>query len=226
MLKRFFSRFRVGWSREVGEASAHCERSQWGTIIRGLRSCTDCRQACTARRCADAVRATTVAAVAPSTSCAVSLDEPCIITEMDQNSVDRDIRPKGIAAKSWMYIGHPEAGWRSAVIYSITGTCRVLKINRMNCLTGVLPRLAAATNGQVVAVRAGLPKVPRDQLKVARCRALPGCSPVAGVTCDSRIGVGDSLSARRYRYTRRRTFHSSIRSGKYAPSASYEDGTY
>ena len=42
----------------------------------------------------------------------------------------------------------------------------------------------------------------------------------------SRSDDGESLSARRYRYTRRRTLHSSIRSGKYAPSASYEDGTY
>jgi len=34
-----------------------------------------------------------------------------------------------------MYIGHPDAGWRSAVIYSITGTCKLLKINPVDYLT-------------------------------------------------------------------------------------------
>ena len=48
-----------------------------------------------------------------------------------------------------MYIGHPDAGWRSAVIYSITGSCALLKINPVDYLTWVLPRLVAATSGQV-----------------------------------------------------------------------------
>jgi transposase len=41
---------------------------------------------------------------------------------IDQNSVERGIRPTKLGAKNWLYIGHPDAGWRSAVIYSITGT--------------------------------------------------------------------------------------------------------
>jgi transposase len=48
---------------------------------------------------------------------------------IDQNSVERGIRPTKLGAKNWLYIGHPDAGWRSAVIYSITGTCKLLKIN-------------------------------------------------------------------------------------------------
>ena len=68
---------------------------------------------------------------------------------IDQNSVERGSRPTKLGAKNWMYIGHPNAGWRSAVIYSITGTCRLLKINPTDYLTWVLPRLAAATSGQV-----------------------------------------------------------------------------
>ncbi len=68
---------------------------------------------------------------------------------IDQNSVERGIRPTKLGAKNWMYIGHPDAGWRSAVIYSITGTCKLLKVNPADYLTWVLPRLATATSGQV-----------------------------------------------------------------------------
>jgi transposase len=68
---------------------------------------------------------------------------------IDQNSVERGIRPTKLGAKNWLYIGHPDAGWRSAVIYSIMGTCKLLKVNPVDYLTWVLPRLAAATSGQV-----------------------------------------------------------------------------
>ncbi len=49
---------------------------------------------------------------------------------IDQNSVERGIRPTKLGAKNWLYIGHPDAVWRSAVIYSITGTCRLQKTTR------------------------------------------------------------------------------------------------
>ncbi len=67
---------------------------------------------------------------------------------IDQNSVERGIRPTKLGAKNWLYIGHPDAGWRSAVIYSITGTCKLLKVNPVDYLTWVLPQLATATSGQ------------------------------------------------------------------------------
>ena len=47
-------------------------------------------------------------------------------------------------AKNWLFIGHPSAGWRSAVIYSITGTCQLLKVNPEQYLTWELPKLASA----------------------------------------------------------------------------------
>lgn len=64
---------------------------------------------------------------------------------IDQNPVENNIRPIKIGAKNWMHIGHPKAGWRSAVIYTVVGTCRLLKINPQAYLTWVLPKLAAAT---------------------------------------------------------------------------------
>jgi hypothetical protein len=64
---------------------------------------------------------------------------------IDQNPVESQIRPTKIGAKNWMHIGHPKAGWRSAVIYSIVGTCRLLEVDPFAYLRWVLPRLAAAT---------------------------------------------------------------------------------
>ena len=47
--------------------------------------------------------------------------------------------------KNWLFIGHPAADWRSAVIYSITGSCKLLGVNPESYLKWVLPKLAAAT---------------------------------------------------------------------------------
>jgi len=40
-------------------------------------------------------------------------------TRIDNNQVDNAIRPSAIGKKNWLFIGHPEAGQRSAIIYSI-----------------------------------------------------------------------------------------------------------
>ncbi len=52
--------------------------------------------------------------------------------------------------KNWIFIGHPDAGWRSAVIYSVIGTCQLLGVNPQRYLTWVLPKLAAATTRTAV----------------------------------------------------------------------------
>jgi len=40
-----------------------------------------------------------------------------------------------------LFIGHPDAGWRSAVIYSILVSCRRRGLNPRDYLTDVLGRL-------------------------------------------------------------------------------------
>ena len=47
--------------------------------------------------------------------------------------------------RNWLFIGHPDAGWRSAVVYSVVGTCRLLSVNPEDYLNWVLPKLAVAT---------------------------------------------------------------------------------
>ena len=54
-----------------------------------------------------------------------------------------------VGRKRWLFIGHPDAGWRSAVIYTIILSCRRRGINPQEYLTDVLRRLPAMTNTQV-----------------------------------------------------------------------------
>jgi transposase len=61
--------------------------------------------------------------------------------EIDNNLVENSIRPSAIGKRRWLFIGHPQAGWRSAVIYSIIVSCRRRGINPQEYLTDVLRRL-------------------------------------------------------------------------------------
>jgi hypothetical protein len=61
-----------------------------------------------------------------------------------QNPIEDNIRPTKIGAKNWMHIGHPKAGWRSAVMYSVMGTCRLVGVDPFAYHEWVLPKLAAA----------------------------------------------------------------------------------
>jgi hypothetical protein len=45
-------------------------------------------------------------------------------TRLDTNLVENSIRPTKLGAKNWLFIGHPDAGERSAIIYSIVVSCR------------------------------------------------------------------------------------------------------
>ena len=43
--------------------------------------------------------------------------------------------------KNWLFIGHPEAGWRSAVIYSVIVSCRRRGLDPWVYVRDVLQRL-------------------------------------------------------------------------------------
>jgi transposase len=44
--------------------------------------------------------------------------------EIDNTGIPNSIRPSALGKRNWMFIGHPEAGERSAVIYTLLGSCR------------------------------------------------------------------------------------------------------
>ena len=68
---------------------------------------------------------------------------------IDNNLAENDVRPSVVGRKRWLFIGHPGAGWRSAVIYTIIQSCRRRGINPQEYLTDVLRRLPSLTNHQV-----------------------------------------------------------------------------
>lgn len=65
--------------------------------------------------------------------------------EIDNNLVENAIRPTAVGRKRWLFIGHPDAGWRSAVLFSLLVSCRRRGINPNDYLTDVLRRLPHAT---------------------------------------------------------------------------------
>lgn len=65
------------------------------------------------------------------------------MVEIDNNLVENAIRPTAVGKKNWLFIGHPAAGWRSAVLYSVLGSCRRMGIDPHAYLRDVLKRLPA-----------------------------------------------------------------------------------
>jgi transposase len=71
------------------------------------------------------------------------------ILEIDTNSLENEIRPSAIGKRNWLFIGHPEAGERSAVIYTLLGCCRRHGINPFDYLNDLFTRLPAAKITQI-----------------------------------------------------------------------------
>lgn len=69
--------------------------------------------------------------------------------EIDNNLVENSIRPTAVGRRRWLFIGHPEAGWRSAVLYSIIVSCRRRGIHPQDYLADVLARLPSTTINRV-----------------------------------------------------------------------------
>ena len=49
--------------------------------------------------------------------------------QIDNNLMENCIRPTKIGAKNWLFIGHPDAGQRSAIIYSVLISCQRLGVD-------------------------------------------------------------------------------------------------
>ena len=66
-------------------------------------------------------------------------------TRLDTNSVENAIRPSKLGAKNWLFVGHPDAGDRAAVLYSLVVSCQRYGHNPHDYLRDVLGRLPAMT---------------------------------------------------------------------------------
>lgn len=65
---------------------------------------------------------------------------------IDNNPVEQAIRPTKLGAKNWLFIGHPLAGRRSAILYTILQNCRNHDVNPEEYLADVLHRLPRMTS--------------------------------------------------------------------------------
>ena len=61
--------------------------------------------------------------------------------EIDNNGIERDIRPSAVGKKNWLFIGSPEAGDRSAVFYSLLISARHHGVDPETYLRDILKRL-------------------------------------------------------------------------------------
>jgi transposase len=74
--------------------------------------------------------------------------------EIDQTAIERIWRPEKVGLKNFLFVGHPDAGWRSAVIYSIIETCKMVGVDPEEYLLWALPKLAARPRTGPAAPRA------------------------------------------------------------------------
>ena len=69
--------------------------------------------------------------------------------EIDNNQCENAIRPTAVGKKNFLFVGHPEAGQRSAVIYSILGSCRRHGVNPAQYLRDLFERLPKAKTSEI-----------------------------------------------------------------------------
>ncbi|NBB80327.1 MAG: IS66 family transposase [Verrucomicrobia bacterium] len=66
--------------------------------------------------------------------------------ELDNNLIENAIRPSAVGKKNFLFIGSPEAGQRSAIIYSIIVSCERHGIDPLVYMTDVLEKLPTMSN--------------------------------------------------------------------------------
>ena len=91
---------------------------------------------------------------------------------IDQNPIERCFRAGKVGLRNYLFVGHPAAGWRTAVIYTVVATCRLVGVNPESYLTWVLPILAAGTNRSTAQ---GL--LPHDFARINDGDVLTHCAP-------------------------------------------------
>jgi transposase len=77
-------------------------------------------------------------------------DKLCVYTtnarlQIDNNPVEREIRPVAMGRKAYLFAGSHDAAQRAAMIYSLFATCRMHKVNPYNWLKDILQRMPEYT---------------------------------------------------------------------------------
>jgi transposase len=67
-------------------------------------------------------------------------------TRLDNNLVENSLRPTKLGAKNWLFVGHSNAGGRSAIIYSLVVSCQRRGKDPLAYFRDVLTRLPSMTS--------------------------------------------------------------------------------
>lgn len=67
-------------------------------------------------------------------------------TRIDTNAAENTIRPTKLGLKNWLFIGHPDAGQRSAILYSLVISCKRHGKDPLAYLRDLLTRLPRMSN--------------------------------------------------------------------------------
>lgn len=68
------------------------------------------------------------------------------VTRIDNNCAENAIRPAKLVMKNWLFIGHPDAGQRSAILHSLVLSCKRHGKDSFAYLRDVLTRLPTMRN--------------------------------------------------------------------------------
>jgi len=69
--------------------------------------------------------------------------------EIDNNICENSSRASAVGKRNWLFVGHPEAGERSAVIYTLLGSCRRPGVNPFEYLKDLFTRLPSVKITQI-----------------------------------------------------------------------------
>ena len=61
---------------------------------------------------------------------------------IDNNPVENSIRPVAVGRKNYLFAGSHEAAQRSAMLYSLLGTCKMHNVEPFQWLKSVLEKIA------------------------------------------------------------------------------------
>jgi len=85
--------------------------------------------------------------------------------QIDNNLMENCIRPTKIGAKNWLFIGHPNAGQRSGIIYSVLISCKRLGVDPDAYLSEVFAVDTAAASDEQIAELTPRAFAEREKLK-------------------------------------------------------------
>jgi transposase len=69
--------------------------------------------------------------------------------KIDNNGVENGVRPLAIGRKNYLFCGNHDAAKRTAIIYSLLGTCKINNVHPAEWLTDVFNRILDCKNNQL-----------------------------------------------------------------------------